>query len=118
MATDAPTKQRIRTKKPTPLSTHALAAFMTWKQFDLLLLLNQEGAATTRLLSDDLTEIHKYDIKHGGAFYSGVSSASVYSSLRTMERRQLVNRHLAKNGLTEWVITPRGRKALNWMERN
>ena len=115
MATD--TKRKIKTKKPTPLSTHALAAFMTWKQFDLLLLLNQEGSVTTMLLSADLSEIKDYDILHGGAFYSGVSYTSVYSSMRTMERRQLVRRHTAKNGLIEWTITARGSKALDWLAR-
>ena len=79
----------LRTKRPTPLSTHSLAAFMTWKQFDILLVLREEGAATTRFLSDDLSDIKDYDIRHGGAFYAGVSYTSVYSSMRTLENRQL-----------------------------
>ena len=115
MATDT---RILRTKKPTPLSTHSLAAFMTWKQFDILLLLREEGSSTTTLLSDDLTEIKQYDVKHGGAFYAGVSYTSVYSSMRTLENRQLANRHIARNGLIEWTITSRGRKALDWLEHN
>ena len=91
---------------------------MTWKQFDILLLLREEGAATTRLLSDDLSDIKSYDVRHGGAFYAGVSPESVYSSMRTLENRQLANRHIARNGLTEWTITQRGRKALEWLEQN
>ena len=108
----------LRTKRPTPLSTISLAAFMTWKQFDLLLLLREEGAATTRFLSDDLTDIKDYDIRHGGAFYSGVSVESVYSSMRTLEARQLASRHVASNGLIEWAITERGYQALDWLDRN
>jgi hypothetical protein len=106
----------LRTKRPTPLSTHSLAAFMTWKQFDILLVLREEGAATTRFLSDDLSDIKDYDIRHGGAFYSGVAPESVYSSMRTLEARQLASRHIAQNGLIEWTITNRGRQALDWLE--
>jgi hypothetical protein len=115
MATDT---RILRTKKPTPLSTHSLAAFMTWKQFDILLLLREEGTATTRFLSDDLSDIKDYDIKHGGAFYAGVSTSSVYSSMRTLENRQLARRNIARNGLIEWTITSRGRKALDWLEHH
>jgi len=104
-------------KKPTPLSTHALAAFMTWKQFDLLVLLKSEGALTTSLLSDHLEEISKYDQKHGGAFYIGVSHSATYASLRTLENRQLVVRHIGQNGLTQWTITSRADSALSWLEQ-
>lgn len=111
----------IKTKKPTPLSTHSLAAYLTWKQFDILLLLGVEGICTTTFLSDELTEIKGYDIKHGGAFYAGVDYKSTYSSLRTMANRQLVN-HIAgdarNSGYVEWAITPRGRKALRWLEND
>jgi hypothetical protein len=105
-----------QTKKPTPLSTYALAAFMTWKQFDLLLLLKQEGSLTTSLLSDHLEEIHKYDKRHGGAFYIGTSHAATYASLRTLENRQLVHRHIGQNGLTQWTATARAQHALAWLE--
>ncbi len=104
--------RKITTKKPTPLSTHSLAAFMTWKQFDLLLLLSTEGVSTTAGLSLDLAEIKEYDMWHGGAFYIGVNYPSVYSALRTLERRALVQRHIARNGLIEWTVSNRGRKAL------
>ena len=105
-----------KTKKPTPLSTHALAAFMTWKQFDLLLLLNQEGSLTTALLSDRLEEIFKYDQRHGGAFYVGTSHAATYASLRTLENRQLVHRHIGQSNLIEWTATARAQQALAWLE--
>ena len=107
----------LKTKKPTPLSTRALAAFLTWKQFDLLLLLREEPT-TVAILSDELEQIKAYDVKHGGAFYAGVEWQSVYSCLRTMEDRRLVNRHIGRNGLTQWSITDRGVKALDWLDAN
>lgn len=106
----------IKTKKPTPLSTHALAAFLTWKQFDLLLLLKTEGVSTTSALSEDLQEILKYDQKHGGAFYNSASWNSAYSCLRTLERRRLIDRFVAYGTAVEWAITDRGRKALEGLE--
>src|SRR3954453_18239297 len=81
-----------KTKRPTPLSTRSLAAFMTWKQFDLLLLLSNEGSSTASSLSQDVSDIKDYDIHHGGAFYVGVNYSSIYSSLRTLEKRNLVQR--------------------------
>lgn len=89
---------------------------MTWKQFDLLLLLKQEGALTTSLLSTHLEEIFKYDQKHGGAFYVGTSHSATYASLRTLENRQLVVRNIAQNGLIEWTMTARANAALSWLE--
>ncbi len=115
MATDT---RKIKTKKPTPLSTRALAAYLTWKQFDILLLLEVEGAATTGLLADFVDEIQQYDERHGGAFYQGTSWQSVYSCLRTLEGRRLVTRHIARNGLTEWTATNRAHKALDWLAVN
>lgn len=106
-----------RTKKATPLSTHSLAAFLTWRQFDLLLLLETEGEATTQMLSDWIIEIHKYDMRHGGAFYGGVDYGAVYSGLRTMEGRQLVSRFVAHRGFVTWTITDRGVQALNSLKQ-
>jgi DNA-binding PadR family transcriptional regulator len=106
-----------KTKKPTPLSTRALAAFLTWKQFDLLLLLREEPT-TVAILSDELEEIKQYDVKHGGAFYGGTSWQSVYSCLRTMEARGLINRWEGQNGIYEWAIAERGVKAISWLEVN
>jgi hypothetical protein len=106
------------TKKPTPLSTHALAAFLTWKQFDLLVLLWSEESATTASLSDYLEEIMGYDQRHGGAFYGSAHWQSTYSCLRSLERRQLVTRANAQNGHYEWQLTNRGHKALEWLEEH
>lgn len=106
-----------RTKRPTPLSTYALAAFLTWKQFDLLLLARQEPASTTAVLSSYLDEIWNYDEKHGGAFYGSTSWQSVYSAMRTLENRQLVRRHTGKNELIQWTLSPRGVKALELLEQ-
>jgi DNA-binding MarR family transcriptional regulator len=113
------TKRKVKTKKPTPLSTRSLAAYLTWKQFDILLLLGVEGVCTTRYLSDQLTEIKAYDIKHGGAFYAGVDYGATHGSLRTMMNRRLIDRiETSKTGYVEWSITPRGRKALRWLEND
>jgi|SRR4249919_3579753 hypothetical protein len=106
-----------QTKKPTPLSTHALAAFLTWKQFDIIVLLRQEEVLSTGQLSDLLDEIVQYDITHGGAFYTGVTDGATYSSMRTLERRQLVVRHLDDTGLTQWSLTGRAGAALDWFEQ-
>jgi DNA-binding MarR family transcriptional regulator len=108
---------KTKTKRPTPLSTYALAAFLTWKQFDLLLLLKQEGSATTTRLSGYVIQIQEYDVHHGGAFYTGVSYVSLYSSLRTLETRQLVRRHIGQDGFIEWTLSPRGEKALELLEQ-
>jgi DNA-binding MarR family transcriptional regulator len=89
---------------------------MTWKQFDILLLLRDNPGNTTALLSDDIEEIQRYDMGHGGAFYGGTSWSSVYSTLRTLERRRLVDRHIGRNGLNQWMITERGRSALEFLE--
>jgi len=113
----ATTRAPSRTKKPTPLSTRSLAAFLTWKQFDLLLLLKTEGSANTGSLSSDLEGIVKYDIKHGGAFYSSASWNATYSCLRTLASRRLVDRHLNdQTGYIEWTVSDRGRKALEGLE--
>lgn len=105
-----------RTKQPTPLSTHALAAYMTWKQFDIIVLLRQEEVLTTGELAGLLEDIVKYDIKHGGAFYTGVSDSATYSSLRTLERRQLVYRSDAVGQLTQWSLTDRAVSAIDWFD--
>lgn len=111
------TKATPRTKRPTPLSTHALAAFLTWKQFDLLLLLANEGPAVTSALSEDLEEIKQYDIRHGGAFYGGTGYSSAYSCLSTLVNRRLVDKwENDQTGYVEWGITDRGRKAVAGLE--
>jgi hypothetical protein len=108
-------KTSVKTKRPTPLSTHAMAAFLTWKQFDLLLLLAQEAPQTTRALSEDMTKIKSYDEGHGGTFYTGADWGSTYTSLRTLERRNLVARHWRGNKLF-WTIKPRALKLIEWLE--
>jgi hypothetical protein len=111
------TKTTPKTKKPTPLSTHALAAFLTWKQFDLLLLLKTEGPAVTGPLAEDLEQILKYDQKHGGAFYASASWDSTYSCLSNLHKRRLVDKYINDQTLyVEWSITDRGRKALAGLE--
>ena len=106
---------RAKTKKPTPLSTRSMAAFLTWKQFDLLLLLAQESPSTTRAIAENMFKIHDYDVGHGGAFYKGVDWSSVYSSLRTLEQRNLVARNWRGNKLY-WSVKPRALKLIEWLE--
>jgi hypothetical protein len=102
----------LTTKAPTPVSTASLAAFLTWKQFDLLLLMRAAQVATTSTLADGLDEVQEYDEGHGGAFYKPVSWQSTYSCLRSLERRALTERHIADHGFYEWVLTDRGRRVL------
>lgn len=108
-------RMRTKTKKPTPLSTHALAAFLTWKQFDLILLLAQESPLTTRAISEDMAKIRSYDEGHGGAFYKGADWGSVYTSLRTLEQRNLVARNWRGSKLY-WSVKPRALKLIEWLE--
>jgi hypothetical protein len=108
---------RTKTKKPTPLSTHAMAAFLTWKQFDLLLLLAQEKILTTRQISEDIDKIRGYDENHGGTFYTGSDWGSCYTSLRTLEQRDLVARNW-KGSKLYWSIRPRALKLIEWLEVN
>jgi hypothetical protein len=106
-------KTRLRTKKPTPLSTHALAAFLTWKQHDLLCLIRDGESVNTAMLSEGLDDIKTFDMTHGGAFYVGTDYSATYSSLKRMEERQLVGRFIASTGFVEWSLTKRARKALS-----
>jgi hypothetical protein len=111
------TRMKARTKRPTPLSTHAMAAFLTWKQFDLLLLLAQESPQTTRAISGYALQIQRYDESHGGIFYKGADWGSCYTSLRTLEQRNLVARNW-QNSQLYWSIKPRALKLLEWLEVN
>jgi hypothetical protein len=105
------TAYKQRTKKPTPLSTLALAAYLTWKQHDVLCLLRDESPMTTADVSEGLDDIKTFDMTHGGAFYQGTNYGSAYSCLTTLEKRQLVSRHLHR-GTLEWTTTKRARQAL------
>jgi len=105
----------MRAKKPTALSTTALAAFLTWKQFDLLLLLAQMETPTTRSVADSVSAIYRYDRGHGGVRYDHPNWSGVYSSLRTLERRDLVARAWEGSKL-HWSLRPRGRKLLELLE--
>lgn len=103
-----------QTKQPTPLSTRALAAYLTWKQLDALTLLHEHGTLTTAELADMLEEIVAYDRKHGGAFYKGISTHATLASLRVLENRRLVARHDAQRPM-EWTTTARAEDVLDWL---
>jgi hypothetical protein len=102
------------TKKPTPLSTRSLAAFLTWKQYDVLLLLQQEGVLAAHMLADFMTDIREYDAKHGGQFYKSTTSSSVGSTLRSLERRNLVRQ--TRHTQPQWTTTARGERAISFLE--
>lgn len=104
------------TKKATPLSTRALAAFLTWKQYDVLLLLQQEGPLPAWQLADFMTEIREYDAKHGGEFYKATHTSAVGSTLRGLERRALVKR--TRHKFPTWAMTGRGETAIRFLEEN
>ena len=109
----ATTLSRSSTKHANPLTTALMAAFLTWKQFDILLLLaNHDSPMETSELAGLLLEIRDYDEHHGGVFYGGVYHQGVYSSMRTLERRTLVLRHERKGKPLTWTISARGKKAL------
>lgn len=103
-----------RTKKATPLSTRALAAFLTWKQYDVLLLLQQEGVLPAWSLAEFMEEIREYDEHHGGQFYKGTKPAAIGSTLRTLEKRNLVRR--TRHAHPHWANTARGERAISFLE--
>jgi DNA-binding HxlR family transcriptional regulator len=105
-----------QTKKATPLSTRSLAAFLTWKQYDVLLLLQQEGALPAWSLAEFMEDIREYDAKHGGQFYKGTSASAIGSTLRTLEKRNLVKR--TRHAHPHWTITARGESAISFLEQN
>jgi DNA-binding HxlR family transcriptional regulator len=105
-----------QTKKATPLSTRSLAAFLTWKQYDILLLLQQEGALPAWSLAEFMEDIREFDAAHGGQFYKGTKTSAIGSSLRTLEKRNLVKR--TRHATLHWTITGRGESAITYLERH
>lgn len=103
-------------KKATPLSTMSLAAFLTWKQYDILVVLEETPGLSASGVAIVLAEVVKFDIKHGGAFYTGISSPTVHGSLRTLERRNLVRASRDDRGRYKWYTSARGKKALRSLE--
>jgi hypothetical protein len=108
------------TKQATSVSTSALAAFLTWKQADLLLLMEaaqQDGVPLSCSgYTDYMIDIWDYDRSNGGAFYKKPHYSATHSTLRTLERRRLCERQLARNGLIVWSATKRGIKAIRALE--
>jgi len=102
------------TKKATPLSTRALAAFLTWKQYDVLLLLQQEGALSAWQLAEFMEDIREFDEQRGGQFYKGTKPSAIKSTLRTLEMRRLVKR--TRHATPHWTVTGRGESAITYLE--
>lgn len=104
-------------KKSTPLSTMSLAAFLTWKQYDILVVLEEAPGLSATGVGMELDDIVKFDVKNGGAFYKGVSGAATRGALKTLQKRLLVRSH-AVNGAHDirWYVTNRGKKALRSLE--
>lgn len=87
------------------LSTGSLVAHLTQKQAEMLVIL-VDGPQTTREISDHTSELNEDDIAMGyNPPYYGTSPTSIYSSMKTLEGRDLVVR--LQDG--KWALTPKGR---------
>jgi DNA-binding MarR family transcriptional regulator len=98
-------------KRPTtPLTTPGLAAHLTWKQFDIMLLL-ADGPLNADELSALLTEIREDDLAgNERIFYLGVHVTATRATLYRLEDRGLVARQNSED--REWKLTPAGRSVL------
>lgn len=90
----------------SPMATGSLAAHLTWKQAELLLIL-AEGAKPLREIGEIVREIHEIDLCAGNRpMYFGVDDAGLRSCLSGLERRRLA--HLRADDY--WMATPLGRQ--------
>lgn len=96
-------------RKTTPLTTAATAAHLTWKQHDVLILLN-DGPMNPDELSAIMHEIRDDDLANNEPiFYIAVNATSIYSTLRSLDRRGLVERG-GDDG--QWQLTRDGKRAI------
>jgi hypothetical protein len=110
------------TMRATPLSTPGLAAFLTWKQWDILLLLNgnPDGLSATQM-SRELVALASFERQmHVNPHYAGTSPTSVQSTLAGLHRRQLVEKVYETSKpwaeRIHWEISAQGRAAVNSLE--
>lgn len=107
-------------KQPTSLSTPRLAAFLTWKQRDVLVILNEHpGGQTARDIGVILVEIADYDERHGGAFYKGTTAHGAYGCLLGLEKRgYVIYERFEDEAVGRWMLTDAGRVAVAALELN
>ena len=89
------------------LQTPGLAAFLTWKQAEMLVMLLEGGAQAIRDLSDLARHLLERDQAMGiRPMYWGVDDGSIRQCFAALERRELVRFDGEK-----WHLTPAGREA-------
>lgn len=90
------------------LATPGMAAFMTWKQAELVVILGENGAMSIADLGDLIREIHAIDLAAGNRpMYWGVDNQAIRACIAGIARRGLVRQMPDER----WVLTPRGRDA-------
>jgi hypothetical protein len=90
------------------LQTRGLAAFLTWKQAEMLVILLEGGVMPTREISDLARELLNRDTAEGvRPMYWGVDDSSINSCLQGLLRRALVRR----TADDKWALTLKGREA-------
>jgi len=88
------------------LATRGLAAHLSWKQAELLLIL-EDGSKSVREIGEVMRELYDRDVIRGRQpMYFGVDDQGVRSCAKGLERRGLVDEC---NGI--WDLTPAGREA-------
>lgn len=93
------------------MATRGLAAHLTWKQSEMLLIL-RDGPKPTSEVSDIATMLLQRDIAEGvRPMYYGTDDSSIYGTLGTLERRQLVSRD--ERG--RWRLTHTGRETVGML---
>jgi hypothetical protein len=92
----------------TVFATGGLAAFMTWKQAEMLVILLEGGPQDTVEIADLARFLHDRDVAESvRPLYWGVQPNSINSCLSALQRRGLVRR--TDEGV--WHLTPAGRAA-------
>ena len=88
------------------LATRGLAAHLSWKQAELLLIL-EDGPKTVHEIGEVMRELYDRDMIRGRTpMYWGVDDQAARACAKGLERRGLVEEC---NGV--WSLTPAGREA-------
>lgn len=91
----------------TVFATRGMAASLTFKQGEMLLMLT-DAPKRTRELSDIAEHLLELDMAQGvRPLYYGVSDSAIYGTLTTLEQRRLVRRTPSD----EWALTENGKEA-------
>lgn len=106
MATDL---YDYRPRPVSPLSTLALAAYLTFKQVDLMIFL-VDGPQSVAYVSEGLTAVLAEDLMDGHTpRYWGTSKEAIRASFAPLERRGLVRK--LQDG--RFTLTAQGQSAIN-----